>query len=496
MNKNFKKQENKKRYKNWKLYASVLGTVIIGAGAGLGIYFGINNHSHHEAKKTDLNNLELNTILSFPVVNQQAAFDLFIKSNATITDLKDNLEIVSYNPSDYNKLGTLEIQAKTSSKKYTGTITITIPEKNQTNLNQLITNTTIQGTETMTEQEAFNAFLTANNSWTNLSDFVEYSSFTAATYTSNGSLTITAKANSAFSGSINITINEIGQIDLNTLGLKTLIQGSENITAETVFNIFINNNKNIADLQDKIEIEANSFITPTYETQGSLEIKGKTNDKYNGIIKITIDKITKTDLNTLELNTTTIPGTANMSQEAAFQSFLDTNENILGDSLTLDQVELSNFKTVQILQDGLLTITVKKENNSKYTGTINVTLKYTLNTQTLIDSMTYLSNNDMLNFNIPVGTNSNDLFNIVVNQFKNSFSYVYGKNISNFSIDSVSGLPTQEQLNTKGYVWQPWRIAPNGRKISNLILILNVFNTDGQKSSFSLFNIICTVTIV
>ena len=420
MKKNINKTENKKLYKNWKLYATALAILAIGTGTGLGIYFGTSNHSHHEAKKTDLNNLELNKILSIPVTNQTAAFDLFIKSNATITDLKDNLEIVNYNPSDYNKLGTLEVQGKANSK-YTGSITITIPEKNQTNLNQLIANTTIQGTETMTEQEAFNAFLTANNSWANLSDFVEYSSFTAVNYESNGSLTITAKANTAFTGSLTVSITKLAQSDLKTLNLNSVIAVDENAT-----------------------------------------------------------------------------------QEATFQAFLDKNQNILGNNLTLDQVELSNFKNPEITADGTLTITVKTGINSKYTGSISIDTKYILSSSNLPKVIRYLSDNNLLNFQLPTGTqlgvgNSN-LLAVLINVFRQFMNGTYenASNIKDVALKTYNWGPSQAQLNTKGFVWAPPKNStlPDGTKVSSLFIIATITYTNGTTEEVKITNLNATITMV
>ncbi|MDQ7982653.1 MAG: hypothetical protein REH79_00330 [Spiroplasma sp.] len=39
------KKKQKKLYKNWKLYASALGIVVIGTGTGLGIYYGVNGNN-------------------------------------------------------------------------------------------------------------------------------------------------------------------------------------------------------------------------------------------------------------------------------------------------------------------------------------------------------------------------------------------------------------------------------------------------------------------
>jgi len=98
-----------------------------------------------------------------PVTNQQAAFDVFIKMNPEVSDLETNVEIIDFNTPLINKTGSLTIQAKPN-MKYSGTLTITIPELTKTDITGLITNTTIQGTENMTEAQAFQAFLEANNS--------------------------------------------------------------------------------------------------------------------------------------------------------------------------------------------------------------------------------------------------------------------------------------------------------------------------------------------
>jgi len=98
-----------------------------------------------------------------PVTNQQAAFDLFIKLNPEVSDLEANVEIIDFNAPLINKTGSLTIQAKPN-MKYSGTLTITIPELNKTDITRLINNQTIQGTENMTVDQAFQAFLEANNS--------------------------------------------------------------------------------------------------------------------------------------------------------------------------------------------------------------------------------------------------------------------------------------------------------------------------------------------
>jgi len=83
--------------------------------------------------------------------------------NPEVSDLSDDVQIVGFTAPDYNQTGSLEVEAKPSTN-YSGTLTITIPELNKTDITRLINNQTIQGTEKMTEAQAFQAFLEANNS--------------------------------------------------------------------------------------------------------------------------------------------------------------------------------------------------------------------------------------------------------------------------------------------------------------------------------------------
>ncbi|WP_250136678.1 lipoprotein, partial [Mesoplasma whartonense] len=271
-------------------------------------------------KKTALKDLNLKTRLKNSVKNQQAAFDSFIEMNPEVSDLHDSVQVIAFDVPDYNKEGSLEVEAKTNTK-YSGTLTITIPELNKTDITGLVTNTTIQGTENMTEAQAFQAFLEANNSWTNLNDYVEVDSFTAATYTSNGSLTIKAKTNTAYTGSVMVRINAIGQTSLIDLHLKTLL--STSVTdQQAAFDLFIKMNPEVSDLSDDVQIVG--FTAPDYNQTGSLEVEAKPSTNYSGTLTITIPELNKTDITGLVTNTT-IQGTENMTVDQAFQAFLEAN---------------------------------------------------------------------------------------------------------------------------------------------------------------------------
>ena len=528
-------KNKQKKPKNWKLRAGVFALAPIGIIAASASVISCGTNGRSEIIKTNLNDLHLKTILSMPVTNQQAAFDLFIKLNPEVSDLETNVEIVDFNAPLINKTGSLTIQAKPN-MKYSGTLTITIPEPNKTDITRLINNQTIQGTENMTVDQAFQAFLEANNSWTNLNDYVEVDSFTAATYTSNGSLTIKAKASTAYTGSVMVRINAIGQTSLNDLHLKTLL--SLPVTnQQTAFDLFIKSNSNIGDLKDDLEII--SFNTPDYNQTGSLTIATKVDGKYIGTLTITIPELIKTDIIHFVTNTT-IQGTENMTVDQAFeafleannswpnlsdyvevgeftapnskdngsliiktkedreytgtitikiimttdladlnleatvavdlsatpeevfQAFLDKNQSILDDGLTLNQVELTDFHAPEYLQNGHLKVAAKKISTNKWTGDIELRIKYILSEDNFTDIFSYLSDNDLLKFNVNVGriktlgdlaAVAREILNGEMKQY-----YEYDQNIKEIRLHQWSWNfpegttePSVEELNTKGF---------------------------------------------
>ena len=416
-------------------------------------------------KKTALKDLNLKTRLKNSVKNQQAAFDSFIEMNPEVSDLHDSVQVIAFDVPDYNKEGSLEVEAKTNTK-YSGTLTITIPELNKTDITGLITNTTIQGTENMTEAQAFQAFLEANNSWTNLGDYVEVDSFTAATYTSNGSLTIKAKPNTAYTGSIEIRINAIGQTSLIDLHLKTLL--STSVTdQQAAFDLFIKMNPEVSDLSDDVQIVG--FIAPDYNQTGSLEVQAKTNTKYSGTLTITIPELIKTDITGL-INNRTIKGTALMTVDQAFQAFLSANSSFIGLDTVVDY-DADSFIAPSSTTDGSLTISAKP--NTAYIGTLIITITKLTNVvdeHNFVDIVEQISKNNQLVLHIPSGTTKGDggADSTYVQSLKQSFIRLvvglgYQINLQDMVItqqwfDNGSGgyegeAPSNEQLDSDYYDW-------------------------------------------
>ncbi len=278
-------QKKKKLYKNWKLYAIALGIIVIGAGTGLGIYYGINTN-HSEVTKIDLSNLNTDSITGIENMSEQDAFNAFV-SNSKITLEKENVEISNFIQPTYTTEGSVTIKAKENSKKYTGSITLTINAIKQIALSTLNLNfPTIQGIENMKAESAFGIFTYYNPT---IAQYVEVGTFIAPTYTTEGSLIINAIKDSKYTGSVTVKINAIGQTKLESLNLNTNLTGTEKIqndeTGQEAFNAFLEANSGITDLKDNVEV--GTFIAPTYTTEGSLIINAIKDGKYTGSIKIT-----------------------------------------------------------------------------------------------------------------------------------------------------------------------------------------------------------------
>jgi len=68
--------------------------------------------------------------------------------------------------------------------------------------------------------------------------------------------------------------------------------------------------------------------------------------------------------------------------------------------------------------------------------------------------MTFLSDNNQLNFQIPTGTKQSELMKILTEDFRAKLSdyYVYADDIESIDVTTPRYQPTQEQLDTKDFV--------------------------------------------
>ncbi len=302
------------------------------------------------------------------------------------------------------------------------------------NLNHLKLNkTAIPGKENMTAEDAFNAVLANNTKISDLKTNVELSSFIAPSYTTTGSLTIKAKPDGKYNGSVKIKITTIGQTKLSDLNLDTsAIDGKENMKAEDAFNVFLSNNSTISDLKNNVE--AGTFTAPSYTTTGKLTVNAKTNSKYSGNVNVTINAIGQTKLSDLNLDTSAIDGKENMKAEDAFNVFLSNNSTI---SDLKNNVEAGTFTAPSYTTTGKLTVNAKT--NSKYSGSLEVNINKIKQTDTKLiynymkeiydDGTFFLSD-------VSISNIKNHIQNIIIRGACTLFNYEFIEN--EWKIDVIS----------------------------------------------------------
>lgn len=174
-------------------------------------------------------------------VSQNDIFNQFIKLNQDLyPDLKDNLEIGTLDQINH----TLEIKAKTNGKYYGSVIFNFTGELIKTNLNDLNLVTSLNDIF-IAQDDAFQAFLKANAGITDLKDSVEVSEFINSKYDKNGSMVITAKSDSLYTGSITIGLGKISiPLDLKKFdgydaGDLEVSQDSESVIKDAIVNRII-----------------------------------------------------------------------------------------------------------------------------------------------------------------------------------------------------------------------------------------------------------------
>ena len=253
-------------------------------------------------------------------------------------------------------------------------------EINKTNLSNF-NKAAIIGSENMSVDDAFNAFLdnNKNKNLTDLRDNVDLT-FIKPSYITAGSLTIIAKADTKYTGSITITINAIKQKNLSELNLNQTL--TQPYTEQTeAFQAFIKLNSQVSDLETNVKID--SFNRPNYGRDGSLVINGI--NKYTGILTISINAITQTNIATLGL-VTNINGTIAMindnSGSIALETFLNAN-NEKHPELKAN-VKIDSFNRPNYGQDGSLII----NGINKYTGVLTITINGIIPTdQDIVDAV-------------------------------------------------------------------------------------------------------------
>jgi len=246
-----------------------------------------------EIKQTNLNTLNKSAITGSEKMDEDAAFEVFLKNNNSITELKDSVVTSEYSKPTYTTPGSLTITAKLGTK-YTGSITIVVTAIGQTALTDLHLNLEVDKVYTK-QQEAFDAFIKLNPEVSDLRDNLEIESFTAPSKNSFGELSVKAKPDSKYSGSVKVNLNNI--INLDDLSLETNIAVPLESTQEEVFEVFLEKNSDIFkdNLLNLDEVFLETFQAPKYSVNGRLNIVAKLGSQYRGTVELRLRYILTKD---------------------------------------------------------------------------------------------------------------------------------------------------------------------------------------------------------
>ena len=314
----------------------------------------------------DINELNLNTddLSGFENMTEADAWNAFIANNQDydFNTLRDNINLIFTTPGWTNN-GSLTIAA-TADGNYSGKLNVVISALGQKDLSTLDLDLNLTA-EITSQDDAFNQFLTNNQTYPNLSDYVKVGLFTMPTYTADGKLIIVARTDidNKYSGSVGVTINKMSQQNLADLIFVTRYDFDSIVSQNDIFAQFIKLNQDLyPDLKDNLEIGTLNRNNQT------LEIKAKTNGKYYGsVIFHFTGEVSKTDLN--DLNLTTSVNDIFIVQDEAFEAFLKANARVTD---LRASVEVSEFINSKYDKNGSMVITAKAD--SPYTGSITISL--------------------------------------------------------------------------------------------------------------------------
>ena len=216
-------------------------------------------------------------------------------------------------------------------------------------------------------QDAFNAFL-GNQDQNLLDDFATKVTYTLVKpgYATSGSLTITAKPNTEYTGSVEITINALGQINLSDL-TDIVREVASTTTRDNALQAFLAANQTTyPDLTGNITFDENSFVESTYSSVGSYTVSAITNSKYSGSVEVTIPLKVRVELGSV-ITTTEITG--NINEDQVIETVLAANPN---SGVTAIDLEVTNFVAPTVGESG--SALIKPVDASGFFGSVKITI--------------------------------------------------------------------------------------------------------------------------
>ncbi|WP_339039885.1 hypothetical protein [Spiroplasma endosymbiont of Andrena trimmerana] len=152
-------------------------------------------------------------------------------------------------------------------------------------LSSIITKLEVDGNKFNTEETVLNEIIRLNEEIT--SEHVEIKNFITASEIKNGSAELHAKADSKYTGQVNITITAKDKIALDSKITNKEVDGNKFNTEKAVLDEIIKQNKDVT----ANDVEIKNFKAASEATAGSAELNAKTDSKYTGKVNIIITKV-------------------------------------------------------------------------------------------------------------------------------------------------------------------------------------------------------------
>ncbi|WP_338986171.1 hypothetical protein [Spiroplasma endosymbiont of Thecophora atra] len=152
-------------------------------------------------------------------------------------------------------------------------------------LSSIITKLEVDGNKFNTEKTVLDEIIKQNKDVT--ANDVEIKNFKAASEGTAGSAELHVKADSKYTGKVNITITAKDKIALDSKITNKEVDGNKFNTEKTVLDKIIKQNKDVT----ANDVEIKNFKAASEGTAGSAELHAKADSKYTGKVNITITKI-------------------------------------------------------------------------------------------------------------------------------------------------------------------------------------------------------------
>ncbi|WP_338987625.1 hypothetical protein [Spiroplasma endosymbiont of Dasysyrphus albostriatus] len=152
-------------------------------------------------------------------------------------------------------------------------------------LSSIITKLEVDGNKFNTEKAVLDEIIKQNKDVT--ANDVEIKNFISASEIKNGSAELYAKADSKYTGQVNITITAKDKIALDSKITNKEVDGNKFNTEKAVLDEIIKQNKDVT----ANDVEIKNFKAASEGTAGSAELHAKADSKYAGKVNIIITKI-------------------------------------------------------------------------------------------------------------------------------------------------------------------------------------------------------------